>query len=99
MRADLGKRTSTDGSEPAAIAWGSRGRRFKSCQPDSGKAQVRGRIRRDPIRPLTAFSGGLTTFLTAMSRPLTASVVASRAAVTGPDHARAASATVTLSDL
>jgi hypothetical protein len=36
-------------------------RRFKSCQPDSGKPQLRGRIRRDPERPLAPFRGGLTT--------------------------------------
>src|SRR3954452_4097459 len=46
------------------VVWGSRGRRFKSCQPDRAKVQVRGRARRDSERPLTAFSGGSTTIVT-----------------------------------
>src|SRR3954454_24974663 len=49
-----GNDTQADSHGPEEFAWGSRGRRFKSCQPDSGKLHVRGRIRRDPIPPLTA---------------------------------------------
>ncbi len=41
MPPDLRRRTSTNCREPAADGWGSRGRRFKSCQPDSGKPQLR----------------------------------------------------------
>src|SRR3712207_3686923 len=51
MPLDLRRRTSADSSEPAAYGWGSRGRRFTSCQPDSGKPQLRamsGEIRNGP---------------------------------------------------
>jgi hypothetical protein len=61
MPLELGKRTQADDQEPPSHVWGSRGRRFKSCQPDGGKPQFRGRVRRDPERPLTASRSGLTT--------------------------------------
>jgi hypothetical protein len=37
-------RSLVNGGEHAAGDWGSRGRRFKSCQPDWDKQQVRGRF-------------------------------------------------------
>jgi hypothetical protein len=51
----------------AEVVWGSGGRRFKSCQPDSRKLQVRGRVRRDPERPLTAFWGSSTTIVATLT--------------------------------
>jgi len=45
------------------ICSASRGRRVRSCQPDSGKPQVGGRFRRDPAAASPAFPGGLTTIL------------------------------------
>ncbi len=62
-------RTLANHSEPTGGDWGSRGRRFRSCQPDSGEPQLRGRVRTDRARPLSASSGGSTTIVTAMSRP------------------------------
>ena len=38
---DLRERTGANGCEPGAETWGSRGRRFKSCQPDSKAADQR----------------------------------------------------------
>ncbi|MBB3084594.1 hypothetical protein FHR93_002808 [Geodermatophilus sabuli] len=66
MPFDLLGRTSTNCRGHAAVAWGSRGRRFKSCQPDRGKPQLRGRLRRDPERPLGRSGGGLTIILTSV---------------------------------
>ena len=47
-------RTGADFGGPLELDWGSRGRRFKSCQPDSVESQVRRRVRRGPERRLTA---------------------------------------------
>jgi hypothetical protein len=54
MPVDLHRRTGADPGESSADAWESRGRRFKSCQRVDGKPQIRGRVRRNPERPLTA---------------------------------------------
>jgi hypothetical protein len=32
-------RTAADTSEPPVLTWGSSGRRFKSCQPDTGQSR------------------------------------------------------------
>ncbi len=66
--AGLHERTSANSPEPPADDWGSRGRRFKSCQPDRRRCRS-GAV---PGRPGTAPAGSsdsLTTFLTTISRP------------------------------
>src|SRR4051794_17244034 len=50
---------------PPADDWGSRGRRFKSCQPDREIAG-QGPFWSDPERPLLCVSGWLTTISTSI---------------------------------
>jgi glycerophosphoryl diester phosphodiesterase len=57
-----------DGDERLAPTWGSRGRRFKSCQPDRGKCRS-GAVSGRPGAASAASSDGLTTILTTISRP------------------------------
>ena len=59
MLSDLRKWMRADLRKPAADAWGSRGRRFKSCQPDSETAGQR-RVARE---------GRLASCMTTATRP------------------------------
>ena len=53
------QRMSSDVPQRPARGWGSRGRRFKSCQPDRKRPSQR-RFRRDPRPPLGLFRGPRT---------------------------------------